>query len=405
MKFEQWNSLYENISQKKIEEISDQLTKDLAPELGKLYYVPNFISFTRKGEPVQQGTLFTTGDLKSFCLNFTISGDLYSIDFWKTNSKSSVCTLYIKKTPFEKIIELIPIILENPNANIDVKKLLKVKKKEILENLEEESDISLEAPKRVEAIFTSTEKKAMDSLYDYSDPDTIFDDLESYLKLVVIDKEQPSLILTGTPGVGKTHIVTHYLKEHNLIKGKDWVHIKGRSTDAALYIALYKNNGKIILLDDCDSVLNSADGAEILKGALDSYDEREISWLSAKPITDPETGKRIPLTFAYNGIVIFISNLPQKKINDALKSRSFVLEIALTQEDMLKRMRKLMPKIEPDMSMILKEEAMDMIENISKTHEALELNLRTLLKSIKILSSVENIEVAKRLVMQQCSYK
>ena len=64
----------------------------------------------------------------------------------------------------------------------------------------------------------------------------------------------------------------------------DFVHFKGRATAAGLFITLYENSDKIIVLDDCDSVFKDDDAVNILKGALDSYDTRKISYITTKAL-------------------------------------------------------------------------------------------------------------------------
>ena len=64
----------------------------------------------------------------------------------------------------------------------------------------------------------------------------------------------PSLIVTGEGGLGKTHTVTETIKDNELSES-EWVTFKGYSTPRGLYNTLFDHNGKLILFDDCDSVL------------------------------------------------------------------------------------------------------------------------------------------------------
>ena len=101
------------------------------------------------------------------------------------------------------------------------------------------------------------------------------DDLTS----MVVTGVTPSLVVTGPGGNGKTNSVKRTIKNNKLTEN-DFIFIKGYSTPRGLYNTLYDNNGKLIIFDDCDSVLDDKTSKNILKSALDSYEERTISWMS-----------------------------------------------------------------------------------------------------------------------------
>jgi len=418
MKFEDWKvqklineSLSISSLKNRGEKIKERIEKDEANDFTKIYVLPDFDTFERENEPLQQSILFTDKSIRTFRFNYTTKGDLYSVDFWKPTSKhKSDITMYVKDPDMEDIYYLVPQIAKNPTKNINIEALLakrpqpqSVRESQIFET--KKIDVKIEDSKPEKEIVNPIVKKAEKDIedYDFSDPDTIFEDLKTYINMV-IKGQQPSLLVTGSPGVGKTFLITKQLKDAGLESGKDYIHVKGRSTAAGMFITLWENNGKIIVFDDCDSVFQSADAVNILKGALDSYSAREISWLVGKPLKTA-TGQSVPKTFEFTGKVIFISNLPQKKIDDAIKSRSFVLEVALTPENMIRKMKKDLPNILPEVPLFMRETALSFIERIAKKTADLELNMRTLIKAIKIVDEVDDLAVAERLIVQQCSYK
>jgi hypothetical protein len=410
MKFEDWKALKiinENLTisalKSRGEKIRDRIERDEENDFTKLYVLPDFDTFERENEPLQQSILFTDKNIRTFRFNYTTKGELYSVDFWKPTSKhNSDITMYVTDPDMEDIFYLVPQIAKNPSKNVNVNALLA--KRSLVES-SKKLEIKIEDSKPTKEIVDPAVKKAEKDMdeYDFSDPETIFEDLKTYINMV-IRGQQPSLLVTGSPGVGKTFLITKQLKDAGLENGKDYIHVKGRSTAAGMFITLWENNGKIIVFDDCDSVFQSADAVNILKGALDSYSAREISWLVGKPLKTA-TGENVPKTFEFTGKVIFISNLPQKKIDDAIKSRSFVLEVALTPLDMIKKMRKDLPNVLPEVPLFMRETALSFIERISKKTADLELNMRTLIKAIKIVDEVDDLAVAERLIIQQCSYK
>ena len=93
-------------------------------------------------------------------------------------------------------------------------------------------------------------------------PEEMFGNLERLTKMVGRGI-QPSLVLTGMAGVGKTHLVKETLKGMGLRESHEFVHFKGRATAAGLFITLYQNSDKVVILDDCDSVFKDEDAVNI----------------------------------------------------------------------------------------------------------------------------------------------
>ncbi len=214
------------------------------------------------------------------------------------------------------------------------------------------------------------------------DPEVMFNNLERLTKMVGRGI-QPSLVVTGMAGMGKTHIVKETLTDMGLIESKDFVHFKGRATAAGLFVTLYENSDKIIILDDCDSVFRDDDAVNILKGALDSYDTRKISYITSKPLKD-EYGDPLPRHFEFTGRVIFISNISQSKLDEAIRSRSFVADISMNTEQMFLRMEQLIGKMENKIPMAAKKQALEIMRDLHSKYEGIDINLRSFIKAARI---------------------
>ena len=228
------------------------------------------------------------------------------------------------------------------------------------------------------------------------DPSEMFKNIERLTKMVGRGL-QPSLVITGGAGMGKTHIVKSTLEEMGLKESYDFVHFKGRATAAGLFVTLYENNDKIIVLDDCDSVFKDDDAVNILKGALDSYDTRKISYISTKSLKD-EFGSEVPRHFEFSGRIIFISNINQSKLDEAIRSRSFVADVDLTNDQMFERIEQLMEKMESRVPSAAKAQALELMKELDKEYE-IEINLRSFIKAARICAM--GFENPKMLVAEQ----
>lgn len=243
----------------------------------------------------------------------------------------------------------------------------------------------------------TTSKMSFMTVKRQQDPQTMFDNIERLTKMVGRGI-QPSLVITGGAGMGKTHLVKNTLEGMGLRESFDFVHFKGRATAAGLFITLYENSDKIIVLDDCDSVFRDDDAVNILKGALDSYDTRKISYITTKALKD-EFGAEVPRHFEFSGRVIFISNISQSKLDEAIRSRSFVADVDLTTDQMFTRMEQLMPKMESRIPLAAKEQALELMRELYAEFDGLEINLRSFIKAARICAM--GFEDPKMMIAEQ----
>ena len=229
------------------------------------------------------------------------------------------------------------------------------------------------------------------------DPKVMFDNLERLTKMVGRGI-QPSLVVTGMAGMGKTHIIKETLKNMGLKESTDFVHFKGRATAAGLFITLYENSNAVIVLDDCDSVFKDDDAVNILKAALDSYDTRRISYISSKPLKD-SYDQAVPRHFEFTGKIIFISNIAQSKLDEAVKSRSFVADISMNTKQMFTRMEQLMDKMEPRIPIAAKQDALRYMKELNEEFAGVEINLRSFIKSARVAAM--GFDNAKDMIAEQ----
>ena len=201
--------------------------------------------------------------------------------------------------------------------------------------------------------------------------------------------DQSSVVITGPGGLGKSFNVMKALQTVGMkditelsdfqvgtrvnVK-KSFIVIKGYSTPKGLYRALYENKDGVIVFDDCDSVLKDPVSLNLLKGALDSYSRRIISWRA--DIRDED----LPTSFEFKGRVIFISNLSSVQMDQAIISRSMAVDLTMTRQQKVDRMRFLISQSDfmPEYKSEHKNDALDLIESLQD--KVKELTLRTLIQ-------------------------
>jgi hypothetical protein len=157
--------------------------------------------------------------------------------------------------------------------------------------------------------------------------------------------------------------------------------VKGFSTAKGLYRTLFENNKSVIVFDDCDAVLKDPVALNLLKGALDSYGKRIISWNADMRDED------LPRSFNFEGRVIFISNMDQDRIDQAIRSRSMMIDLSMTLDQKIDRMEFIAKSDEflPEYDAKVKQDALDLIREIKD--ECKEISLRTLISVTKVRAS------------------
>ena len=204
-----------------------------------------------------------------------------------------------------------------------------------------------------------------------------FNLLNDLAKMVVYDVT-PSLIVTGEGGLGKTHEIKEVI-DVTALQGCEYIFIKGYSTARGLYNTLYDNNDKLIVFDDCDSVLEDKVAVNILKSALDSYDNRTISWMAKMNKND-----KYPQQFDFTGRIIFISNKSKDSIDGAILSRSLTVDLTMTPAEKIERMTTILPNILPQYDDDVKVEA---LKFLNENKDGNNINMRTLIMVIKMANS------------------
>ena len=202
-----------------------------------------------------------------------------------------------------------------------------------------------------------------------------------------------AMIVSGPPGVGKSHGVEEVLERYKLMEtlggATKYEVVKGAMSPIGLYCKLFKMADKdnVIVFDDCDAVFEEPLALNILKAALDSKKKRTIHWNTD---SFKLRNEGVPDSFEFKGSAIFITNLDfqdvkSKKLKshlEALESRCHYMDLTIgTEREKMLRIKQVIMDGMLDSYKVsdeVKEEIIDFVDINKKRLR--ELSLRTVLK-------------------------
>lgn len=213
-------------------------------------------------------------------------------------------------------------------------------------------------------------------------------------------------IVSGPPGMGKSFPV-----EAKLMTVEKARIIKGHASAKGLYELLYQysEEGSVIVLDDADSIYGDEKALNLLKAALDTTEERVLSWVTGSAFggSVSDDDRDIPTQFTFEGSLIFITNLDFDEMIakgnriakhlEAIMSRTPYINLGInTRRDCLVRVKQVI-RDTPMLSNLTKEQSDDVVtfltDNIAQLRE---ISLRTALKVGMYRKSNKNwYEIAK----------
>jgi hypothetical protein len=155
--------------------------------------------------------------------------------------------------------------------------------------------------------------------------------LAHHVRLVARGMSVGLFVYGSQGGLGKSRTVLRTLAE----EGVSPVLVNSHITPLALYSTLYFNrSGKVIFLDDIDSVLSSMAHLGLLRSAL--WGDPRIVTYGSSQLDD------LPGSFLFESRVVFCANVIPRR-NDAFKavlSRCDIFELSASQEEVLDLMRR-----------------------------------------------------------------
>lgn len=176
----------------------------------------------------------------------------------------------------------------------------------------------------------------------------------------VVDGNIKSVIIRGSPSSGKSQQVITTLENAG---AKYKLYSGGVKNVEALIKLLYvhaEEEDFIYCFDDFDSILKDTDMVNIFKAILQNTTNRVVTYLKSGEIKKQKQEER----FEFFPACIFISNKP--KVDAAIEARSVVLDIYLSNDDMIEKINDTLENFRPEIDMKTKKMALDFAEEVSK---------------------------------------
>jgi hypothetical protein len=201
-----------------------------------------------------------------------------------------------------------------------------------------------------------------------------------------------AMIVSGPPGVGKSHGVEEVLDRYKTLEAlggeKKYEVIKGAMSPIGLYCKLFNMSGagNVVVFDDCDSIFQDDLSLNILKAALDSKGKRMIHWNTD---SFKLRNEGVPDCFEFKASAIFITNMKFDKVKgklrehlEALESRCHYMDLTIdTDHEKMLRIRQVIRDGMLNAYKVSDEVKEDIIDFVDINKNRLrELSLRTVLK-------------------------
>ncbi len=126
---------------------------------------------------------------------------------------------------------------------------------------------------------------------------TRYEELEGFVR-AFSEGHLNLVILVGAGGLAKSRIVQDIL-------GEEVCWIEGNASPFRIYVELYKNRDRFVVIDDVDSLHTDKNGIRLLKNLCQTEPEKRVSWHTAAKGLDKE---KIPREFITKSRVVIISN-------------------------------------------------------------------------------------------------
>lgn len=192
--------------------------------------------------------------------------------------------------------------------------------------------------------------------------------------------ESPNLLIViGDTALSKTDTVKRILNDEKI----DFGYLRGTiKSEGDFYKLLYKNNGRVIVIDDSNPIIkkNSKFNSYLLAITDRGEGNKLISYVNnfdPEIKTESNPNGKYPQHFTFDGSIICISNLPLKKLDDAFKSRAIMNIVTATNDDVIEVIEEKKNNYYTSISSGIKDTAILFLKELATTQKKYIINLRT----------------------------
>jgi len=216
------------------------------------------------------------------------------------------------------------------------------------------------------------------------------DDIKMIVKCVGKIDRPNLLIVLGDTGTSKTETIRNILIENKT----DYAYLRGDiKSPSDMYKLLYKNNGRLIVIDDSNLIVKK--NSKFMSYLLAITDRGANKRITCLNNFDPDIQSsnnlngKYPQNFIFTGSIICISNLKLTKLDDAFKSRAIINIIETTNEDIIIEVERKLDLYYVEIPMIVKKISLDFLKKVTENVKRYKIDFRTYQKVIEYFNLYE----------------
>jgi len=191
------------------------------------------------------------------------------------------------------------------------------------------------------------------------------------------------LIIESKGGLGKSRLIESVMSEETYLR------ILSHITPMQMFILGFKYRNLPIIIDDCDGLMNNEESVSLLKMFCETTEIKEVAWLTTHNLLNQ---LNIPQRYETKSKVCILTNDFKeltKKIS-ALKDRGWHIEFKPNDEEILNKIKEIIPLTTNKLSYEEKLEIFNLIKTYSKFCE---FSLRNFVKGLQLFEECRNKEI------------